>query len=523
MIKVTKTHLLFAVAGVFALTAVGCVSEDSTPAAPTRDASFVGYSNPDTKQTTCGNCHVDVQAEWAQTKHASAWADLQASGHASEACNKCHTVNGLTNGTGDSTGFFTVSADAQRFYQDVQCESCHGPGANHISAPGESQPIPTFKVDNTYADGCASCHNSTHHPFAEQLAISRHGEMPNWEGAAGGCQVNCHTVWGAQTQMATRGPFREMGINPLTTTLPPGLTCSLCHEPHNATDNPAQIRAPFSLAATSTADSSRHICGKCHSRSAAATAASWKSSRGGHSGQFADLMGTGGWTPAAYFGNIQGPARHGTMEGSCARCHMNNAPVNTAAGAFAVQNVGHSFEVIPCLNAASLGTGGIDTAAAGCTEEQRDFSACATSSCHGSQESARHAMNLLQSEIRAYADLLWVDTDGDGTIDSLPIDQGWLPTILQHDRTRVAGQKRLATTGPDTVETVAKGARFNVLTWASPNRHGDGSFGVHNPAYIRLGMARTVALMRSTYAVTDTLAGVPPAVEALLARAVRRR
>jgi hypothetical protein len=521
MVKATKNPLLFAVAGVFALAAVGCVSEDSTPAAPTRDASFVGYSNPDTKQTTCGNCHVDVQGEWAQTKHASAWADLQASGHASAACEKCHTVSGLTNGTGDSTGFFTVSADAKRFYQDVQCESCHGPGANHISAPGESQPIPTFKVFNDYSNGCASCHNSTHHPFAEQLAISRHGRMPNWEGAAGGCQVNCHNVWGAQKQMAARGPFQEMNLDPLTTTEAPGLTCSLCHEPHDAVNNPAQIRDPYSLEATSAADSSTHICGKCHSRGAVATASSWKSSRGGHSAQFAILMGEGGWVPAS-FGNIHGPARHGTQEGSCATCHMHNAAVNTAAGAFAVQNVGHSFEVIPCLNASSPGTGGIDTSAAGCTDAQRDFSACGTSNCHGSQESARLAFERTQDEIKAYVHLLWTDLDGDGSVDAAPVDTGWLPTILAHDAALPAGSKRLATTGPDTLETVAKGARFNVLTFGHTAGHADGSWGVHNPGYIRAVMANTVNLMRTTYAVSDTLAGVPPAVEALLARAVRR-
>jgi hypothetical protein len=517
----SRKHLLATAAVVFAFAAVGCVSDEETGTNPTRDASFLGYSNPDTKQTTCGNCHVDVQGEWRQTKHATAWATLQASGHAQPFCSRCHTVNGSTNGTGDTTGYFTVSADAQPFYQDVQCESCHGPGANHVSAPGESQPIPTFKVDNTYADGCTACHNSSHHPFAEQLAISRHGEMPNWEGAAGSCQVNCHTVWGAQGQMAARGPFRtgETGVNPLTTTLPPGLTCQLCHEPHDAVDNPAQLR--LGLVAASAADSAQHICGKCHSRGAAATASSWRSSRGAHSAQFAILMGRGGWTPAS-FGNIQGPARHGTMEGSCTTCHMHNAPINDAAGAFAVQNVGHSFEVIPCLNAASLGTGGIDTAAAGCTDAQRDFSACGTSNCHGSQDAARTAMERTQSEIRAFAALLWVDTDGDATIDSLPIDQGWIPKLLQHDRTRVAGQKRLATTGADTVETVAKGARFNALTFGHPNAHGDGSWGVHNPGYIRAVMAKTVDLVRSTYATTDTLAGVPPAVEALLARAVRR-
>jgi hypothetical protein len=321
--------------------------------------------------------------------------------------------------------------------------------------------------------------------------------------------------------MAARGPFRtgETGVNPLTTTLPPGLTCQLCHEPHDAVDNPAQLR--LGLVAASAADSAQHICGKCHSRGAAATASSWRSSRGAHSAQFAILMGRGGWTPAS-FGNIQGPARHGTMEGSCTTCHMHNAPINDAAGAFAVQNVGHSFEVIPCLNAASLGTGGIDTAAAGCTDAQRDFSACGTSNCHGSQDAARTAMERTQSEIRAFAALLWVDTDGDATIDSLPIDQGWIPKLLQHDRTRVAGQKRLATTGADTVETVAKGARFNALTFGHPNAHGDGSWGVHNPGYIRAVMAKTVDLVRSTYATTDTLAGVPPAVEAMLARAVRR-
>jgi len=520
MVKATKSHLLFAVAGVFALAAVGCVSEDATPAAPTRDASFVGYSSPDTKQTTCGNCHVDVQAEWAQTKHSSAWADLQASGNADASCNKCHTTNGLTNGVGDSTGFFTVSATAQRFYQDVQCESCHGPGAAHISAPGESQPLSTMLVDNTYNDGCAACHNSTHHPFAEQLAVSRHGRMPNWEGptnTGASCQVNCHSGFGAMGVYATRAPFRDGQKTAVYTDTAVGLMCSVCHEPHNAVGNPAQLR----LAGLSTTDTAQHVCGKCHNRSPVATASSWRSSRGAHSAQFASLQGYAGWVPAS-FGNIKGPARHGTMEGSCATCHMNNAPVNTAAGAFAVQNVGHTFEVIPCLNAASVGTGGIDTSAAGCTEEQRDFSACGTSSCHGSQESARLAMDRTQSEIRSYVSLLWIDADGDQTIDALPVDSGWIPKLLQHDATRAAGTKRLATSGPDTLETVAKGARFNLLTFGHPAGHADGSWGVHNPGYIRAVMANTVNLMRTTYATSDTLAGVPPAVEAMLARAVRR-
>ncbi len=518
MIKATKVHLLLAATGLFALTAAGCVSEKATPSTPVRDAAFLGYSNPDTKQTTCGNCHTDVQGEWAQTKHANAWADLQASGHAGPFCIKCHTTNGATNPGIDTAGFFAASTDAAKaLYQDVQCEACHGPGANHVQAPGETQPIPTVAMFSDHSDGCAACHYGTHDGFTEQLAVSRHGEMPNWEGAAGGCQVNCHTNWGAIKVFSPLGNYRELGTNPLTTTLPPGLSCVVCHDPHDKT-NVAQLR--LGLDAASAADSAQHACGKCHSRGAAATASSWKSSRAAHSAQFATLMGASGYLDPS-FGNIQGPARHGSLDASCATCHMASGAVNTASGAFAVQNTGHTFEVAPCLNPADTLTGGVDTSAA-CTEDKRDFSACATGGCHGSNASARSAMDKLQSEIEGYARVLWVDANGNSTIDAFPTDSGWLPKILQHDATRAAGTKRLATSGADTLYTVAKGARFNVLTFASPNRHGDGSFGVHNPAYVRAILQGTITLMRNAYATSDTLQGVPPAIQALIARGARR-
>ena len=508
----SKQPLVMAAAFVLAVAAAGCVSEDEGTTEPTRDAAFLGYSNPETKQTTCGNCHVDVQAEWAQTKHAGAWATLQASGHAQAMCNKCHTVSGLTNGQADSAGFFAVSGDAQRFYQDVQCESCHGPGAAHVSAPGETQPLPTMLVPADYSDGCTACHNSSHHPFAEQLASSRHGQMPYWEHNS--CQVQCHNGFGAMGVYAPAGRYTykdgAQSLPNYATAPAQGLLCSTCHQPHNAEDNPAQLR----MAGVNTTDSAQHVCGKCHNRGAVATASSWRSSRGAHSAQFATLMGYSGST--AGMGNIQGAARHGTMEGSCARCHVPSTTVTDAAGAFAVQDVGHTFKVVPCRNT-SVGTGGVDTTDA-CTEEQRDFSACATSDCHGSQESARLAMDRTQGEIRAYTYLLWTDLDHDDTIDAFPVDSGWLPRILAHDATRTAGSKRLATSGADTVYTVAKSARFNVLTFGHPIGHADGSWGVHNPGYVRAVMANTVSQVRATYAVSDTLVGVPPAVQALLAR-----
>lgn len=512
MIQATKSHLLLAATSLFVMAAAGCVSEKATPSAPVRDASFLGYSNPDTKQTTCGNCHTDVQAEWAQTKHASAWADLQASGHAGPFCNKCHTTNGATNPGADTAGFFGVSADAQRFYQDVQCEACHGPGSSHVSAPGATQPIPTIRIFADHSDGCAACHYGTHDGFADQLAVSKHGQAPDWEGAAGSCQVNCHTTWGAIKQFAPKSTYRELGTDPLTTTLPAGFTCALCHDPHSDA-NPAQLR--FSLDATTGADSATHACGKCHSRPPVTQASSWTSSRGAHGTQFEVLMGNAGYIDPSY-GNIRGPARHGTIDGSCAACHMATGNVSPS-----LVNTGHTFEVAPCLNAADTLTGGVDTSAA-CTEDQRDFSACATGGCHGTGANARSAMDKLQAEIKGYVGVLWVDANGNSQVDAFPTDSGWLPKLLLHDATRAAGTKRFGTSGADAGWTVAKGARYNVLTFGSPNRHGDGSFGVHNPAFVRAVLQGAVNQVRSTYATTDTLQGVPPAIEALLRRGARR-
>jgi predicted CXXCH cytochrome family protein len=510
MIKATKNHLLVAVAGVFALAAVGCVSESSTPAAITRDASFVGYSNPDTKQTTCGNCHVDVQNEWKQTKHANAWADMQATGHANASCNKCHTTSGLTSG-GDSTGFFTVSADAQKFYQDVQCEACHGAGANHIGAPGETQPVQLIMSnDTTHAKGCASCHYDTHNPFSEQLAVSKHGTMPNWEGPLGSCQVNCHSGYGAMAIYNPRFTYTDQQAATALPATTPGITCSVCHDPHDAT-NPGQTRLTLN-----TTDSASHLCGKCHNRGpvAGAVFGSWKSSRGGHSAQFATLMGTSGYQ---FTNTVQGPARHGTIEGNCATCHVNAGPVNTAAGAFAVQNTGHTFMPAPCLDPTKLTTGGVDVTES-CAETARDFSACATGGCHGTQASAADAMKNLQDEIMAYANVLWVDSDADATLDTAGVDGGWIPRLLRNDSRFAAGAKRLATTGRDTVFTVAKAARFNILTLVNPTRHGDGSIGVHNPAYVRSMLQQTISQVWAAYGASDTLPPAPAAVVRFMSR-----
>ena len=98
----------FGLGSVALLAGAACVSDNvvyrdrTLTTAPAAAAKFVGYSDVTAKTTVCGNCHVEQQAGWVGTKHASAWSDLQASGHATGACQACHTVSQLGNATTDS-------------------------------------------------------------------------------------------------------------------------------------------------------------------------------------------------------------------------------------------------------------------------------------------------------------------------------------------------------------------------------------------------------------------------------------
>ena len=191
---ISVRHILIGTA--IALSATACVKDGTAPAGVNeRDAAFIGYSNPDTKQTTCGNCHVLTQTSWAKTGHANAWSDLQASGHANASCNKCHTTNGATNVGADSAGYFSASPTAQKYYHDVQCESCHGPGQLHVTTPDETQPIAYFvSLDSTKGVGCAECHSGLpHNPFYEDWSSGAHAiiEAPAISNTSGTC-LQCH-------------------------------------------------------------------------------------------------------------------------------------------------------------------------------------------------------------------------------------------------------------------------------------------------------------------------------------------
>lgn len=359
-------------------------SEPSFTAPPTAAADFVGYSDTTTKQTVCGNCHVDKQVQWAGTKHASAWADLQASGHAGASCEPCHTVSKNGNAaTQDQVGY-TATKDAR--YRDVQCESCHGAGLAHVTAPSLSnRPLASIAVDTgtAFGDGCGECHTGTHEPFVDEWKQSLHGAMNTHAMPNASCQP-CHTAQGALLAFGVNTNYKEKDQ---VATNPQPIVCAVCHDPHGS-DNPAQLRYPL----TST-DPNQNLCMKCHQRNANYQPSN---THGPHSPEGPMLIGTAGWWPPGAQLADTLVATHGSDRnpGLCATCHVNRFTVTDAAtGAFKFQVTGHLFVAVPCIGSDGLPTAG------DCDVSQRSFAACTASGCHGSEAVARSAMVTAQARI----------------------------------------------------------------------------------------------------------------------------
>jgi predicted CXXCH cytochrome family protein len=468
-----------------ALALSACVKDNTGPAggtSPVKDVSFVGYSTAATQQTTCGNCHVLKQQSWAQTGHAHAWKDLEASGHASEACYKCHTTSGLTNIAQDSAGYFAAATSAKPTFQDVQCESCHGPGAAHVTTPDETQPIPYFtSYDSTKGVGCGECHSGPpHNPFYEDWSRGAHRILEAPAISSGGTCLQCHEGKTAGTRFGASTVYNEAsGTSPMQ------LGCTTCHAPHG-TSNTHELRQSITVADTT------NLCIQCHKRNSVPDTAN---TRGPHSPQGTTFLGLSGWRPAGFVWDSTNMTTHSNPAANptlCATCHVATLDVNNSKGQLAWHYTGHSFYAIPCVD-----TAGIDSTNA-CGDAQRSFAACASSGCHSSGAVARTYFESLGSEMQYLTGVLWTDVNGNGKIDAG--DTGLLTKVASTEFKR------------DAVITVAEGALFNVQLITADRSHG-----VHNAPYLRALLLATINAVKTQYALT-----VPPAEAARLEQLAQR-
>ncbi|HEV8128891.1 MAG TPA: cytochrome c family protein, partial [Candidatus Eisenbacteria bacterium] len=116
--------------------------------------------------STCKECHEQEFAQWETTPHAAAFKTLlDRHRHYQPACISCHVV-----GYGTAHGYRV--GDLEKPLGSVQCEVCHGPGADHIREPSAAN---TMKQVPERV--CLECHNPEHSDafvYTEKLPKVRH-------------------------------------------------------------------------------------------------------------------------------------------------------------------------------------------------------------------------------------------------------------------------------------------------------------------------------------------------------------
>jgi hypothetical protein len=411
----------------------------------------------------CAACHSNAVMNqypgWSETHHASAFATLMTSSHASSTCYPCHTVGYDTipgNGGYDESPITAL--------QNVQCESCHGPASEHVASNGTDVSSLTVSIDNSV---CTGCHSGAHHPFLEDWSTTLHAASESNSHAASnaGCQP-CHSGSGFVAANNAMWSFDSEN--------PGAIACGVCHDAHSA-DNLHQVRtvAPVviddnGVTTTLQASGLGQLCVQCHhARHYGDEQVDEGDAHFGphHSPQGDMLAGVSGYETIAQAGfTFTGKfTNHYVIEDACVTCHMNNAP--NADGS---SNTGHTF--MPRVTACQP--------------------------CHG--------------EINDFADIMAKeDYDGDGTVEGMEDEIAGLEETL----TGALVAAGLDTTGGTSVSSALSATSDDTLSDGSPDpvavklRKGgfnlvfvedDGSNGFHNPTYAIQLLQQSILFMNNT-------------------------
>jgi predicted CXXCH cytochrome family protein len=464
--KLGTTLLIALIAGGCVRTETLFVEQPLYEDPPAAASGFLGYTNATSERPVCGNCHIGQYGEWQETAHAGAWDDLQSSGAAQEVCEGCHSVGARGNLVTEENVGWTATADAR--YHDVQCESCHGPGLEHVTNPDATQPLASLVVGVDLTSGCGECHSGAHQPFVEEWASSRHGDMNPFPQTRAGC-IACHEARGIFAAWGIKADYIEKnGSAPIP------ITCPVCHDPHDRS-NPNQLRFPIDEPNVET-----NLCMKCHQRRSVPDLSN--PSQAPHSPQGPLLLGEAGWVPPNFSyegGSII--ATHGTEANPrlCAGCHVNRATVeDRSAGNLEFSATGHLFKAIPCLDETGQPTRNEE-----CSIEQRSFATCAALGCHGTQAAARSVLTVVRARIATLVETL------DGVLDRVP--------ATEFDN----ADNRLST---------AEGARFNASLAEQPGSP------IHNPFLLEALLTSSIRQVEIDYGIRPngavTLENILPSI-----------
>ncbi len=511
--------LTFALLPAVVLVASGCTDEkivfrDRAPFNQPVDSinGFLGYYTVSAGKTNCGNCHVQTQAQWAPSAHASAYRNLlNAVPNPPATCFNCHTVNQNGNAlalTAGATGGWTRKQDST--YRDVQCESCHGAGLRHATNPEATANWPLARVDVVdTAASCGGCHNDTHHPFIEQWSQSGHANQATADAEGGNAScAPCHEGRTAMERFG--GPSNYVEKSGAAAAKKVTIVCATSHDPHGS-PNEGQLRLSVQSQEIST-----NLCSACHFRNTTPTGTFGNSTatvtrRGAHASQGGVFFGNGaGWIPPGFvYDTNRVFSSHASSTANprlCAGCHVKAYPINDpTSGNFVFQSVGHLFLPIPCKDANGLPTGNKNCAY---DATSRFWNACTGSGCHADANVAVSLFTNERQTIKNLVETLWKD---DGVLNSggepyisPATDTGLLPFILNANLDDPVCKKNgVATKAFDATDnciSAAEGALWNAMMLAENlYDHNDGSKGVHNPFYYEALLAASIQNVRASY------------------------
>jgi hypothetical protein len=426
---------------------------------------------------TCAICHQDTHATWLATAHAGALETLKNIGQGANAdCLKCHTA-----GYGSPNGYIDEATTPG--LAGVQCENCHGPAGQHTLQPSNLSVRPVKSPD---AKICGGCHTDVHHPTYDEWSGAGHAHvvpsvassiLSSGESRMLSCGV-CHSG-GVRVKLLRQLTDPTENLPSREDAAELAVTCSVCHNAHEATANPHQLRNPrystnfysYSTSASTTFaaqyNPNLQVCAQCHN------------SRGGlptetsrpphHSPQYNMLIGQ--LTPTNYTlwtkqNKAQIRAVHGIQAAQCTACHTHAHEVENPD----IENpnyTGHTFQ--PHLQSCVI--------------------------CHGTEEEAEAGKTETQAEIKLRIQDVKTLLDQWGqtkALEPLRVKYGSLAWEFNNVG-QISNPNGGVGPGPTTTEqadvpAAIKDARFYLYMVEH-----DGSFGVHNSKYARflLNQAQT--------------------------------
>ncbi|WP_041718967.1 multiheme c-type cytochrome [Desulfurivibrio alkaliphilus] len=289
----------------------------------------------------------DLITPWQESNHAAAYDNLDPVDRLDPVCLNCHTTGFLVterNATAydpgwgfadffyDADGSGKTAADAPHL-QGVNCESCHGPGGRDGTPPDSTGFQHPYQASLSQGP-CMACHN-----IRPDEQISGRDYYYAWEGDL---HVNAHYVVDGRIRVVDTYPcyhchvgqyfigrMHGKTLEPEVIEQPEGITCVVCHDPHDESGYGYQLRlageVAVQLKANSTSDDfiemtfdagTAAVCYSCHNAYITLPAVGEDL----HGNQAEMMEGIGGYT---YGEDIAGRTHGEVLVGDkCVACHM---------------------------------------------------------------------------------------------------------------------------------------------------------------------------------------------------------